>query len=113
MYYLFLENIFVDKDKDKIASSVKIGFQKIEKFVCKFLIFYLEFSRLANREMLCLASELECSQSEILGFIKQLDFIALYFDTFTLGKSRDLNSKQFQQTIRKLCGLEPRDNIIQ
>jgi hypothetical protein len=84
-----LENIFVDKDKDKIASSVKIGFQKIEKFVCKFLIFYLEFSRLANREMLCLASELECSQSEILGFIKQLDFIALYFDTFTLGKSCD------------------------
>ena len=48
-----------------------------------------------------------------LGFIKQLDFIALYFDTFTLGKSRDLNSKQFQQTIRKLCGLEPRENIIQ
>ena len=88
MYYLFWENIFVDKEKDKIAISI-IGenrFPKNRKSCLQVFNIYLEFSVLANREMLCLASELECSQSDILGFIKQLDFIALYSDTFTLGK---------------------------
>ena len=42
-YNLFWENIFVDKEKDKIASSVKIGFQKIENIVYKFLILTLSF----------------------------------------------------------------------
>ena len=31
MYYLLMENIFVVKDKYKIASSMKITYQKIEK----------------------------------------------------------------------------------
>ena len=32
MYYLFIENIyFVDEDKDKMASSVKISYQKPKK----------------------------------------------------------------------------------
>ena len=38
-----MENIFVDKDKDNIASSLQIGCQKIERDVYKFLIFGLEF----------------------------------------------------------------------
>jgi hypothetical protein len=58
-------------------------------------------------------NKLESSQSEILGFIKQLEFITLYLDIFTSVKSRDLNYRQFQGTIRKLYELEPKDIIIQ
>ena len=57
--------------------------------------------------------KLESSQSEIWDLIKLLEFIALYLDIFTSVKSHDFNYKQFQQTIRKLCGLEPKDIIIQ
>jgi len=39
MYYLFMIICFVvDKDKDNITSSVKIGYQKIEKGVYNFLL---------------------------------------------------------------------------
>ena len=48
-----------------------------------------------------------------MGFIKQLEFIALYLDIFTSVKSHDLNYKLFQHSIRKLCGLETKDIIFQ
>jgi hypothetical protein len=58
-------------------------------------------------------NKLESSQSAILGFIKQLEFITLYLDIFTSVKSRDLNYRQFQGTIRTFYELEPKDIIIQ
>lgn len=48
-----------------------------------------------------------------LGFTKQLDFIALYLDAFTSVKSRDMNNKLYQHSIRKVCGFEPKDIIFQ
>jgi hypothetical protein len=49
-----VKNVFVDKDKDKIAPSVQIGFQKYIEVVLKFLIFDLEFLIWTNRGRSCM-----------------------------------------------------------
>jgi hypothetical protein len=47
-----MEIFFFDKDKDNIATSVKIGCLEIENVVYKFLIFDLVFLIWTNRDRL-------------------------------------------------------------
>ena len=71
MYYLFMENIFFfDKDKDNIATSVKIGCRKIENVVYKFLIFDLVFLIWTNRDRLCLTNV----RNPTIFYVVQLNF---------------------------------------